>query len=403
MIKRLRAENYKCFSRQNVPLAPLTVFTGENASGKSSVLQILALLQQSWLEQPFGRGLLVSGAELKLGKCEDLLNKQADSDIIGLEVETDGLSLRGEFSAKDMGAALAPLHTSPIIKTAPDWQEQKLLPKESGGSGVLGGSLLGEDILGGSDLNKNASFGLLQKAIHELQYITADRLGPRDTHDINYSGVYNSVGLRGERAVWFLNKYRKESVPENRCHKGGPPVLYKQVEVWMADIFPGFQFEVTPIPGTDLATLGLANKGNPELIRPQNTGFGLSYTLPIFVACLAAKKGGLVLVENPEAHLHPAAQSQFAAFLAKVSSSGVQLIIETHSDHIINGVRKAVRSGKSIHRGDVLIHFFRQEETDKQPKLISIEVDQRGNLSEWPQGFFDQLDEDFAYLTDWEE
>jgi predicted ATPase len=171
----------------------------------------------------------------------------------------------------------------------------------------------------------------------------------------------------------------------------------------MSNIFPGFQFAVTPIPGTDLATLGLANKGNPELIRPQNTGFGLSYTLPIFVACLAAKQGGLVLIENPEAHLHPAAQSRFASFLAKVVSSGVQVILETHSDHIINGVRKAVRSGESIHRKDVLIHFFRQVETDTQPKLTSLEVDQNGNLSDWPKGFFDQLDDDFEVLTDWEE
>lgn len=403
MIKRLRAENYKCFSRQNIPLAPLTVLTGENAAGKSSVLQILALLQQSWLEQPFGRGLLVSGAELKLGKCEDLLDKQADNDIIGLEVETNDIFLRGEYSAKDLGSALAPLHTPPIIKTAPDWQKQELTPKGNGGSGLFGTSLFGEEPFGRSTLNTNPSFGVLQKTIHELQYISADRIGPRDTHDINYSGVYNSVGLRGERAVWFLNKFRKETVPENRCHHGQPPVLDKQVEAWMADIFPGFQFAVTPISGTDLATLGLASKGNPELIRPQNTGFGLSYTLPIFVACLAAKEGGLVLIENPEAHLHPAAQSQFAAFLAKVVSSGVQLIIETHSDHIINGVRRAVRSGDSITSEDVLIHFFRQAESNKQPQLISINIDQRGNLSQWPQGFFDQLDEDLAHLTDWEE
>ena len=101
MIRKITAGNYKCFSQQSFPLAPLTVLTGENAGGKSSLLQILALSQQSWLEQPLDRGLLVNGTELKLGKCEDILNKQADSDVITFELETDAIFLRLEFSAKD--------------------------------------------------------------------------------------------------------------------------------------------------------------------------------------------------------------------------------------------------------------------------------------------------------------
>ena len=389
MIKRISVENYKCFARQDFPLAPLTVLTGENASGKSSLLQVLALLQQSWLEQPFGRGLLISGSELKLGKCEDILDKQADRDTLCLEIETEGISLRGEFSARQMDAPLAPLAADPILKIAPEWQEMTLSFEHLTGSANY-------------TFGKNPNFLQLQKNIHELHYITADRMGPRDTHEITYSGVYNTVGLRGERAIWFLNRFRKMQVPENRCYQGAPPVLDKQVEAWMAEVFPGFQFAVTPIPGTDLATLGLANRGNPELIRPQNTGFGLSYTLPIFVACLAAPEHGLVLIENPEAHLHPAAQSKFASFLSMIVATGVQIMLETHSDHIINGIRKAVRAG-TVQYSDVLIHFFRQVETNEVPQVTSVHIDSRGNLDDWPRGFFDQLDEDFAILTDWEE
>lgn len=392
MIRKITVENYKCFSRQSFPLAPLTVLTGENAGGKSSLLQILALSQQSWLEQPFDRGLLVNGAELKLGKCEDILNKQVDSDVITFELETDTILLRLEFFAGDNDSSVAPFHSGPIIKTAPDWQEHKL-PEPFPGHG----NRFNEAVL-----QKIPSLLALRDRLYGLQYITADRIGPREIHDVNYSGAYKTVGLRGERAVWFINKYRKTTVPAGRCHKGQPPVLDKQVEAWMAEIFSGFQFAVTPIPGTDLATLGLATEGNPELIRPQNTGFGLSYTLPIFVACLAAPENGLVLIENPEAHLHPAAQSKFAAFLAGIVSSGVQIILETHSDHIINGVRKAVRD-EMINKQDALIYFFRQIESSKQDKVTSIEIDEKGNLTNWPKGFFDQLDDDFEALTDWEE
>ncbi len=391
MIRKITAENYKCFSRQSFPLAPLTVLTGENASGKSSLLQIFAMIQQSWLEQLFGRGLLVNGAELKLGKCEDILNKQADSDVIAFELETDAVFLRLEFSAGDGGASVVPFHSEPRIKTAPDWKESEL-PKPLPGF---------VNRFNGVALQKVPALLELRDRLYGLQYITADRIGPRETHDINYSGFYRTVGLRGERAVWFLNKYRKTTVPGNRCHTGQPPVLDKQVEAWMAEIFSGFQFAVTPIPGTDWATLGLATEGNPELIRPQNTGFGLSYTLPIFVACLAAPENGLVLIENPEAHLHPAAQSKFATFLAKIVSSGVQIILETHSDHIINGVRKAIRA-EVINNNNALIYFFRQVESTEKAKVTSIEIDRKGNLTDWPKGFFDQLDDDFEALTDWE-
>ncbi|MCI5136845.1 MAG: DUF3696 domain-containing protein [Candidatus Electrothrix sp. AR1] len=392
MISKITAENYKCFSMNSFSLSPLTVLTGENAGGKSSLLQILALTQQSWLEQPLDRGLLVNGAELKLGKCIDILNKQLDSEIIAFEIETDGIFLRLEFSTGDGESSVAPLHSGTKIKTAPEWKEREL-PEFLPGLG---------NRFNDAALQEIPAFLELRDKIYDLQYITADRIGPRETHDINYSGVYRNVGLRGERAVWFLNKYRKKIVPAVRCHKGEPPVLDKQVEAWMAEIFSGFQFAVTPIPGTDLATLGLATEGNPEITRPQNTGFGLSYTLPIFVACLAAPENGLVLIENPEAHLHPAAQSKFAAFLAKIVSSGVQIILETHSDHIINGVRKAVRS-EIINNNHALIYFFRQVESAKQAKITCIEIDKKGNLTDWPRGFFDQLDDDFEVLTDWED
>lgn len=392
MISKITTKNYKCFSRQSFPLAPLTVLTGENAGGKSSLLQILALSQQSWLEQMFDRGLLINGAELKLGKCEDILNKQVDSEVIVFELETDTLLLRLEFSAGDDESSVAPVYSEPKIKLSPDWKERRLLEPLPGHVNRFNDTVLQE-------MPASAE---LRDTLYSLQYITADRIGPREIHDINYSGIYKTVGLRGERTVWFINKYRKSSVPAVRCHKGQPPVLDKQVEAWMSEIFPGFQFAVTPVPGTDLATLGLATKGNPELIRPQNTGFGLSYTLPIFVACLAAPQNGLVLIENPEAHLHPAAQSKFATFLAGIVSSGVQIILETHSDHIINGIRKAVRSGV-VNKQNALIYFFKQTENQEQDKVTSIEIDEKGNLTDWPRGFFDQLDDDLEALTDWED
>ena len=78
-----------------------------------------------------------------------------------------------------------------------------------------------------------------------------------------------------------------------------------------------------------------------DRMRPTNMGFGVSYALPVITAGLLAPAGSLLVVENPEAHLHPAGQSRVGRFLAHLAASGVQVVAETHSDHVLNGVRLA--------------------------------------------------------------
>lgn len=111
----------------------------------------------------------------------------------------------------------------------------------------------------------------------------------------------------------------------------------------------------------------------------------------------------MVPVENPEANLHPAAQALMGLFLARVAASGVQVILETHSDHVLNGVRRAVKDKKLLKK-QVAIHFFkpRTEDESKEPAVISPLIDDNGNLDNWPQEFFDQFDKDTAYFAGWE-
>jgi len=120
-------------------------------------------------------------------------------------------------------------------------------------------------------------------------------------------------------------------------------------------------------------------------------GFGLTQLFPILVAILAAQKGDVVLVENPEVHLHPQAQQNIGSLLARVSASGVQVIVETHSDHVLNGIRLAAKS-KIIAADDVAIHFFSPTQADGVFTPKSPKVDADGRLDAWPEGFFDQFD-----------
>ena len=104
-------------------------------------------------------------------------------------------------------------------------------------------------------------------------------------------------------------------------------------------------------------------------------------------------------MENPEAHLHPAGQSKIGGFLARIAADGVQVFLETHSDHVLNGIRVAVAEGSAaLSTEEAAIHFFRAEDEDG-PDRQSIELKRTGQLSAWPVGFFDQVQVDLAALV----
>lgn len=101
----------------------------------------------------------------------------------------------------------------------------------------------------------------------------------------------------------------------------------------------------------------------------------------------------MLLVENPEAHLHPAGQSKLGRFLARVAGSGVQVVLETHSDHVLNGARLAVAQDRSIAASDMVVHYFDHDQA------LPIQINDRGELSHWPTGFFDQIESDLGRLA----
>jgi predicted ATPase len=105
-----------------------------------------------------------------------------------------------------------------------------------------------------------------------------------------------------------------------------------------------------------------------------------------------SKAGDVLICENPESHLHPEAQSRLGMFLARVADAGIQVILETHSDHILNGIRVAVKKG-IINNIDVAINSFDRDHVVSHPK-----IDKNGRIDLWPEGFFDQIDMDLGEL-----
>ena len=168
----------------------------------------------------------------------------------------------------------------------------------------------------------------------------------------------------------------------------------------MGKIVRPIQIDAEWFPNTAVTRLRFKTPGlRTEWTRAPNAGFGISYALPIVVAALRAEVNGLLLVENPEAHLHPAGQSRIGGFLARVAADGVQIVLETHSDHVLNGIRVAVAdSSAALFPEQAVIHFFRVED-DGGPALQSMELQRTGQLTAWPAGFFDQAQVDLAALA----
>ena len=168
----------------------------------------------------------------------------------------------------------------------------------------------------------------------------------------------------------------------------------------MQMFFPECRLELTPVPHANAVTLGIRTSNETDFHRPVHTGFGLTQVLPIVVAALSINREGILLIENPEVHLHPAGQALMGQFLADVAQAGVQVILETHSDHILNGIRRAVKVGR-LPAEQVSIHFFQSRE-DAGPQVVSPFLDRTGNIDPWPQGFFDQFDKDMTYFAGWD-
>jgi len=133
--------------------------------------------------------------------------------------------------------------------------------------------------------------------------------------------------------------------------------------------------------------------------RPTNVGFGLTYVLPVVIACLASRPGGIVLIENPEAHLHPQGQTAMATLTCASAATGAQVIVETHSDHVLNGVRLAVKRG-IIDAEEVMLHFFRREVEGASIKIETPVLRSDGMVSQWPEGFFDEWERALDRLLD---
>ena len=131
--------------------------------------------------------------------------------------------------------------------------------------------------------------------------------------------------------------------------------------------------------------------GSTMAFKPENVGFGISYALHVVTALLSAQPGSIVIIENPESHIHPRGQAELGKLIALVAQNDVQLIIETHSDHIVNGIRVAIKEKPELTNKSILFYFEKVvTENEQYSQITNIEVDSKGELSEYPKNLLEE-------------
>ena len=234
-----------------------------------------------------------------------------------------------------------------------------------------------------------------------MVYVNAERVGPRKTYPLSDTRARKSdFGPSGEYAWNYLisRQDRLLETDDPRSAETGHRRLNDLVDLWLQSVSPGAHLRMEEVTAADAIIAGFSFDRRGDVAsrryRATNVGFGLSYTLPVIIALLS-HPGALCLIENPESHLHPRGQTKLAELAARAAKSGVQVFVETHSDHFMDGVRIAVRDGL-IEPSDAAFHYF--ERDGNRSVVSSPQVDKDGRLSDWPKGFFDQHEENLARL-----
>lgn len=377
MIEHIEIQNFKSIKRKHFPLRNLNVLLGLNGMGKSSFIQMFLVLRQSHMTDT-GR-LDLKGQYVNIGTTKDALYQYANVEPLKIDLKFSSVGL--------VSWVLDYKFESDVFRIQEDLAEefkQVFLPRIRQAYNTE--SLLNND----------------------FQYLNASRMEPKQITDKNYSRVVDrrDIGPKGENAGHYIDLFSNEkiSIPslahpksefrdELTGNVSSNNTFINQVNLWMGEISPGVGIRTTSVNDYILIEYEFKqrNLGTTNRFKPENVGFGITYGLPVVVSLLKAKPGDLIIIENPESHIHPRGQVEIGRMIAIAAMAGVQIILETHSDHIVNGIRVAVKE-KLIDPDKVVLFFFDKvvASEEQYSHITNIEIDANGELSEYPQNMLDE-------------
>ena len=383
MIQSIELRNFKSIKEKYFPLRNLNVLLGLNGQGKSSFIQSLLLLRQSDK---------LSKGELKLNGGENgLVNIGTSRDALYQFSEDKQLSFILQFKNTD------PYQMDFDYQIDADILKQKNV----------------------GDANINFITGNSHQALfnNDFQYLNAQRIEPKSTNIASHSNVMeaNNLGKYGQYTAHYIELRGNEDVLfDNILHKGSATfdsftnkqiidkTLINQINLWLGEISPGVNVQTNKV-SSDIIILEYEfeqpNYGSTNKFKPENVGFGISYALHTVTALLSARPGGLIIIENPESHIHPRGQAELGKLISLVAQNDVQIIIETHSDHILNSIRVCVKEESSLKDKAILFYFKKiVDEQEQFTSVTNIEIDRNGTLSDHPKHLLDEWSNQLSKL-----
>ena len=440
MLTRLRLENFKSWKDTGeIAFKPITGFFGPNSSGKTSLLQALLLMKQT-AESPDRRIVFHFGnrkTPVDLGDFESVVH----------EHDTDrSLKFSLDWKSKDP-FVIPDEYSNGTVAKGDDIGFEVEIREESIGSGksmileriayrIADGRRFGIQRLPGRmdyDLfARGSDFDISHRAseddyyfdrvrFHHFPYWAAGFLQNRDflfeleygltslLRDFYYLGplraypnrIYarsgaqpSDMGPSGESVVDAIlsSRERGEIIQEGF---GLPPLtIDKYVATWLKRLGLVHDFHVEALAeGRRLFEVKVRKSPNSSEVLLTDVGFGVSQILPVLVLCFYVPKESTVILEQPDIHLHPSVQSGLAdVFIDTWKKHKVQILFESHSEHLLRRLQRRIAEG-TIQEDDVSL-FFCSTDDNGGSRLNQLEVDQFGNIANWPTDFFgDQFGE----------
>lgn len=416
MLTRLRLKNFKAWGEQlwesGVELGPITLLLGPNSAGKTSLLQLVLLLKQTFegadrsrclnlggdptdlvdlgsfdalvyehaRERELGVGLSVEpppalGAPDPWGVAYAVTYRLAGAEAPSLErVELARLGLgaqRFAGSRRTEGGFVLEAPGSPPRSMMPPERSIDFAPELVAGLGPLG-----------SELVELAS--RVRRAIEATVYLGPLRAPPERSY--LWSGAAPSeLGKRGERAVDALLASDEASTSSARGEEGNRGWLVERVSTWLRRL--GLADELLLVRQADPRRYEVMIQRDGRRSNLVDVGTGVSQVLPILVLAYFAPRGVTILAEQPEVHLHPRAQVGLAELMTEVAASrGVQFLVETHSELLFRRLQSLIAD--EVLQADACRFHFVDRDATQRAQLTRLHVDSHGRVESWPRGLF---------------
>ena len=316
MIKRVYIKGLKSIKEMSVDCSKLNLLVGTNSSGKSTFLQSLLLALQNSIDK-----VGLNGKWVSIGEFREVRNHYTPREPIEINVSFVDYDLQVEFIEDEKEDKLYRVYTT---------IEPELFYNDK----------------------------------QDFYYLSSQRRGVSDIYEKNMMNN-DDFGVDGEYTLSYLLNKKEEPIAKELVKEYGKDgkiteSFLEQVNYWLDDIVDT-NLKIEDLKGTNYLQVRYNN--NPKVTtqerycRPINVGSGISYLISIIISCLGSKEDSIIVIENPELHLHPKAQSRLCEFLYFIAKSGRQVFLETHSDHIFNGLRAGV-ADESIEQGNIKVNFF---------------------------------------------